>query len=47
LIEMHAHVVALGRRFRLTAVPGQAIEMEPQVNLRTRQAVRMNVEVRQ
>jgi cytochrome P450 len=47
LIEMHAHVIMLAHRFRLSLVPGQVIEVEPQVNLRTRQPVRMNVEVRQ
>jgi cytochrome P450 len=47
LIEMHAHVIMLARRFRLSLVPGQVIEVEPQVNLRTRQPVHMNVEVRQ
>ena len=33
----------LARRFELTLVPGQTIEIEPQVNLRTRQPVHMNV----
>jgi enediyne biosynthesis protein E7 len=47
LIEMHVHVIMLARKFRLSLVPGQVIEIEPQVNLRTRQPVHMNVEVRQ
>ena len=38
-IEMHAHVDHAGRRFALALVPGQTIEIEPQVNLRTRQPV--------
>jgi cytochrome P450 len=46
LIEMHAHVVMLARKFRLSLVPGQSIEIEPQVNLRTKRPVHMNVEVR-
>ncbi len=43
LIEMHAHVIMLARRFELSLVPGQAIEIEPQVNLRTRRPVHMYV----
>lgn len=43
LIEMHAHVIMLARRFALQLVPGQTIEIEPQVNLRTRQPVYMHV----
>lgn len=46
LIEMHAHVVMLARRFALSLVPGQRIEIEPQVNLRTRQPVLMNAKMR-
>jgi cytochrome P450 len=42
-IEMHAHVVTLARRFELTLVEGQRIEMEPQVNLRTRHPLMMHV----
>jgi cytochrome P450 len=47
LIEMQAHAIMLAREFRLELVPGQTIEIEPQVNLRTRQPVHMNVEIRQ
>jgi len=47
LIEMHVHAIMLARRFRLALVPGQVVEIEPQVNLRTKQPVFMNVEVRQ
>jgi len=43
LIEMHAHVIMLARRFELSLVPGQVIEVEPQVNLRTRRPVHMHV----
>ena len=46
LIEMHAHAIMLARRFKLSLVPGQTIEIEPQVNLRTRQPVLMQVEIR-
>jgi len=45
-IEMHAHVVMLARRFSLSLVAGQSIEIEPQVNLRTRQPVFANVTLR-
>lgn len=45
-IEMHAHAVMLARRFSLSLVPGQVIEMEPQVNLRTRRPLLMHVELR-
>jgi enediyne biosynthesis protein E7 len=41
LVEMHAHVATLARRFDLELVPGQSIELEPQVNLRTRHPLRM------
>ncbi len=43
LVEMHAHVAILARRFALTPVPGQTVEIEPQVNLRTRQPLLMHV----
>ena len=46
LIEMHAHVAYLARRFALTLVPGQTVEIEPQVNLRTREPLRMQVRAR-
>ena len=46
LIEMHAHVIMLAHEFRLALVPGQAIEAEPQVNLRTMHPVYMKVELR-
>ena len=46
MIEMHTHVAMLARRFDLTLVEGQTIEIEPQVNLRTRHPVRMQVRER-
>ena len=41
MVEMHTHVATLARRFVLELVPGQSIELEPQVNLRTRHPLRM------
>jgi enediyne biosynthesis protein E7 len=41
LVEMHTHVATLARRFELELVTGQAIELEPQVNLRMRHPLRM------
>jgi enediyne biosynthesis protein E7 len=46
LVEMHAHVATLARRFDLELVPGQSVEREPQVNLRTRHPLRMIPRVR-
>ena len=46
LIEMHAHVATLARRFELMLAAGQTIEMEPQVNLRTRQPLHMHIRER-
>jgi cytochrome P450 len=45
-IEMHAHVVMLARRFDLSLADGQRVEMEPQVNLRTRHPLAMHVRLR-
>ncbi|MDQ3024684.1 MAG: cytochrome P450 [bacterium] len=47
MIEMHTHVAMLARQFELTLVDGQTIEIEPQVNLRTRHPVQMHVQERQ
>ena len=41
LVEMHTHVAMLARRFELQLVPGQKVELEPQVNLRTRFPLQM------
>jgi cytochrome P450 len=46
LVEMHTHVATLARRFDLQLVAGQAVELEPQVNLRTRHSLRMIPRVR-
>jgi enediyne biosynthesis protein E7 len=45
-IEMHAHAVMLARRFELSLAEGQRVEMEPQVNLRTRHPLSMHVRLR-
>jgi enediyne biosynthesis protein E7 len=41
LVEMHTHVATLARRFELQLVPGQRVEVEPQVNLRMRYPLHM------
>jgi len=41
LIEMHTHIATLAKRFELQLVPGQKVELEPQVNLRTRHPLQM------
>jgi len=41
LVEMTVHLAMLARRFRLTLVPGQKVELEPQVNLRPRHPLAM------
>jgi cytochrome P450 len=46
MIEMHTHVAMLARRFELKLVAGQTVEIEPQVNLRTRHPVHMHVRER-
>jgi len=46
LVEMHTHVATLARRFELQLVAGQAVELEPQVNLRTRHSLSMIPRVR-
>jgi cytochrome P450 len=45
-VEMHVHAVMLARRFELTLIEGQRVEMEPQVNLRTRYPLSMHVRLR-
>ncbi len=45
-IEMHVHAAMLARQFELTLVPGQRVEIEPQVNLRTRHPLQMRVRQR-
>ncbi len=46
MIEMRAHAAILARRFELLLVDGQTVEMEPQVNLRTRHPLHMHVRAR-
>jgi hypothetical protein len=38
---MLVHVAMLASRFRLELVPGQSVELEPQVNLRPRRPLVM------
>jgi cytochrome P450 len=46
LFEMLGHVSMMSRRFRLTRVGNEPIELEAQINLRPRSNLMMNVEVR-
>jgi cytochrome P450 len=46
LVAMHTHVATLARRFDVELVPGQSVEREPRVNLRTRRPLRMIPRVR-
>ncbi len=46
MVEMHAHVIMLARQFELSLVAGQAVAIEPQVNLRTRHPLHMHVALR-
>ena len=46
LYEMLMHVERIARRFRLVHVPGAPLELEAQINLRTRQPVFMRLERR-
>jgi cytochrome P450 len=46
LVEMHTHVATLARHFDLELLPGQIIELEPQVNLRMRHSLRMIPRIR-
>jgi cytochrome P450 len=46
LFEMLGHVGMMSRRFRLTRVGNDPIELEAQINLRPRSNLMMNVEVR-
>lgn len=43
LIEMRMHLAILARRFRLEVVPGQPADIEPAVNLRSKQSLRMRL----
>jgi cytochrome P450 len=46
LYEMCMHLYRVGREFRLTCAPGQAMELEALVNLRSAQPIWMRLERR-
>jgi len=46
LFEMHIHLAVVARRFRLRRASDEPIEMEPQVNLRMKTNLLMNLERR-
>jgi len=46
LLEMLVHLYKVARRFRLTYVPDKPIELEAQINLRTRHPLHMRLERR-
>lgn len=46
IFEMHIHIAVVARRFRLRRASSEPIEMEPQVNLRTRRNLLMTLERR-
>jgi enediyne biosynthesis protein E7 len=46
LYEMQMHLYQVARRFRLTYVPDQPLELEAQINLRTRYPLHMRLERR-
>ncbi len=45
-IEMKIHLAILIRHFKLRLLPGQTIELDPGINLRTRHPIRMSVAIR-
>jgi cytochrome P450 len=46
LFEMQAHLYKVARRYRLTYVPDKPLELEAQINLRTRHPLHMKLERR-
>jgi cytochrome P450 len=46
LYEMYVHLYKVARRYRLTHVPDRPLELEAQVNLRTRHPLMMKLELR-
>ena len=42
-VEMQIHIATLIRHFRLQALPGQNVEIDPGINLRTRHPIMMSV----
>jgi len=45
-IEMQAHLSILLKHFKLTALPNQNIEIEPAINLRTKNSIMMQISLR-
>jgi cytochrome P450 len=45
-VEMQAHLAILLNLFKLDAVPGQKIEIEPAINLRTKNSIMMQISLR-
>jgi cytochrome P450 len=46
LYEMYMHLYKVARRYRLTYVPDKPLELEAQINLRTRHPLMMKLERR-
>ena len=46
LYEMLMHLYKVARRYRLRYVPDKPLELEAQINLRTRYPLRMRLEAR-
>ena len=46
MLEMLLHLHGMARRFRLTRVSDEPIELEAQINLRPRSNLLMKVEIR-
>ncbi len=46
MIEMRTCVATPARRFEATLAPGPIVEIDPQVDLRTRHPMQMHVRVR-
>lgn len=43
-VEMRTHLAMLARRFRLHRTPGQVVELEPAINLRSKHNLNMTIE---
>lgn len=45
-VEMQTHLAILLKHFKLEAIPGQTIEIEPAINLRTKYSIMMQISLR-
>ncbi len=45
-VEMQLHLAILLKRFKLDTLPGQTIEIEPAINLRTKNSIMMQISLR-